>query len=210
MATPDQQASDLDRMIHRATAMYPPADITPAEYESLVVDVFRAAETPLVKYEVALHDVIEASDGSYDFDGTVRFSVAGMDFLVLIEAKRHNNPIKREVVQALQQKKLSVGAQKAVLVSTSPFQRGAVDFAATHGVALMTLTEGRFAIEVRSSQSQSQSQSQWPTREEALDRYGLPVFVAKALYPGERPGAMAIADVSTSHPDWLQHWLIDP
>jgi hypothetical protein len=194
---------DVDRMIHRATAMYPPAEITPAEYEAFVVEVFRAAESPLVKYKVELHEVIRAADGSYDFDGTVRFRAAGMDFLVLIEAKKHTHPIKREIVQTLQQKKESVGAQKAVLVSTAPFQRGAVNFAVAHGIALMTLTEGRFKIEVR-----SRERPPAPSREEALDWYGLPTFVAEAFAAGEQPRSIRVWELSPSRPDWLRDWLL--
>jgi hypothetical protein len=34
-----------------------------------------------------------------NFDATVRYELAGMAFLTLVEAKLHKNPIKRETVQ---------------------------------------------------------------------------------------------------------------
>ena len=83
-------------------------------------------------------------DGSYDVDGTVRFRWGDLDFLVVIEAKYHRNPIKRDVVQVLHSKVQSVGAHKVVLVATAPFQRGALNFAKAYGIALVTVTEGRF------------------------------------------------------------------
>jgi hypothetical protein len=81
---------------------------------------------------VKAHDVVEGVDGAYDFDATVRFSVQGLEFLVVVEAKFHKNPIKRELVQVLHAKAVSVGAQKAVLVAAAHFQRGAIEYAKTH------------------------------------------------------------------------------
>ncbi len=58
-----------------------------------------------------------------------------MDFLVLV--KLHRNPIMREVVQVLRDKVQSVSAHKGVLVSSAPFQRGAIEYADAHGIALV-------------------------------------------------------------------------
>lgn len=74
-----------------------------------------------------------------------------MAFLVLVEAKRHANPIKRELVQVLHDKRQSVGAQKAAMIATAPYQRGALDYAKTHGITLATVTEGRFIYATRSA-----------------------------------------------------------
>lgn len=97
------------------------------------------------------HEVIVADDGTYDFDATVRFRFGEWDFLVLIEAKRHKNPIKRDLVQILHAKLQSVGAQKAAMISTAPYQAGAVEYAIKHGIALATITEGRFIYHTRSA-----------------------------------------------------------
>jgi hypothetical protein len=43
-----------------------------------------------------------------------------MDFLMLVEAKRHKNPIKRELVQVLHSKLRSVGAHKAAMIAPRP------------------------------------------------------------------------------------------
>jgi len=40
-----------------------------------------------------------------DFDATVRYQLAGMSFLVVVEAKLHKNPIKRELVQILSRRR---------------------------------------------------------------------------------------------------------
>ena len=62
--------------------------------------------------QVTVHERIQGVDGLYDFDATVRFGLGGMRFLVVIETKRHKNPIKRELVQVLHDKLRSVGAHQ--------------------------------------------------------------------------------------------------
>jgi len=103
---------DDDQGVARATAHYPAAEITPAEFEQFVVDLLESASPVVDSLRVTLHDKIQGTDGLYDFDATVRFRVGGIDFLVLVEAKRHKNPVKRELVQVLHDKLRSVGAQK--------------------------------------------------------------------------------------------------
>jgi hypothetical protein len=104
----------------RVTAQFPPPDITPEEIEEYVAQLLSSTEPLVDNLTVMIHDKIEGSDGAYDFDATVRYQLAGMSFLVLVEAKRHKNPIKRELVQVLHQKVQSVGGHKGVMISTAP------------------------------------------------------------------------------------------
>jgi hypothetical protein len=46
----------------------------------------------------------------------------------------------------LYQKVQSIGAHKGVMVATVPYQSGAVAFARAHGIALVTVVEGRFVF----------------------------------------------------------------
>jgi hypothetical protein len=85
-----------EREVARATAHYPPADISPDEFELFVTELLGSVSPLVAGLEVTLHDRISGVDGAYDFDATVRFSLGGLQFLVLVEAKRHKNPIKRE------------------------------------------------------------------------------------------------------------------
>ncbi|MBQ3561321.1 MAG: restriction endonuclease, partial [Oscillospiraceae bacterium] len=55
---------------------------------------------------------------------------------ILIECKKYRNSVKKEVVNALQAKLQSLGAQKGIIISTSGFQSGAVQYAEKHGIAL--------------------------------------------------------------------------
>lgn len=196
--------SEPDEAIARPTAHYPPADLTPAEFEQFVTSLFDALKVSgaVVNLRVENHEVIRGVDGTYDFDATVRYELGGMDFLILVEAKRHKNPIKRETVQVLHQKLQSVGAHKAVLVSTAPFQQGALDFALVHGIALVTVTEGRFTYQARGSLPPPAL-----SREQARAR-GIPTFVGHAYRRGDRPGSVGVTVVSPDYPEHLADHLL--
>lgn len=195
-------ADDRAKMIARVMERYPPAEsITSGEFECFVSDVLRAAGSGADSFAVTDHEVIRGADGSYDFDATARFEIAGMQFLVLIEAKRHKNPIKRELVQALHQKMLSVGASKALLVSAGKFQSGAVDFAFSHGIALATLSEGRLAYETRSVE-----QTPAITVEQAR-AVGMPDYSAMITRRDPVTGTIRSSALSADHPNLLLEWL---
>ena len=132
---------------------------TPAEFEAWTAEVFNAASRDLDKFKVTTHDLVEGVDGEFDFDATIRYEWAGVSFLVIVEAKRHKNPVKRELVQALHSKVQSVGGHKGVMFSTAGFQREAIEFAKIHGIALVTVTEGRFVIEMKSLEKPAASKS---------------------------------------------------
>lgn len=174
---------------------YPPAAIRPAEFEAWIGDLLRAAEPAVDDLRVAVHDRVNGTDGSYDLDATVRYRWAGLDFLVLVEAKLHRNPIKRDLVQILHAKVQSVGASKGVMFATAHYQRGALEFAMAHGIALVSVTEGRFTFETRAVDSQPSL-----SREEALE-LGVPVFVGHWYGAGDSPGSIAVSTISPEDPD---------
>jgi hypothetical protein len=149
---PDDSAADP---VERSTARYPPATMSPSDFEAFVVAVLQSTTPTLGDIEVRLHEKIEGVDGVYDFDATVRYSFAGMRFLILVEAKLHRRPIDREHVQILHQKVRSVGAHKGVIFSITPYKSGAVRFAQIHGIALVTITEGRYVYATRSDTAES-------------------------------------------------------
>lgn len=125
--------------------------MSPSQFEHWVTEMFRVMGEPLTDLTFSLHEKIAGADGRYDFDATVRYSVLGLAFLVIVEAKQHKHPIKRELVQVLHQKVQSVGAHKGVMVATSPYQSGALEFAAAHGIALISVVDSRLVYETRGS-----------------------------------------------------------
>lgn len=183
------------RKVAIETARYPQADITPAEFEQFVVELLESVNPSVDDLKVILHDKIPGVDGLYDFDATVRFGLGGMRFIVLIEAKRHKNPIKRELVQVLHDKVRSVGAQKAAMIATAPYQRGALEYAKRHGIALATVTEGRFTFGTRSV-----GDAPTMSRQQAADRFGHPEFVGHAYLPGDGPTSTNVTILSAEYP----------
>lgn len=126
-----------DDRVPAPMAMTALIELSAAEFETLVAELFGQASSHVDGLRVTEHDRVHGVDGTYDFDATVRYRWAGMDFLVVVEAKRHTGAIERQFVQVLESKRASVGAHKAVLVSTAPFQSGAIEFARVHGIALV-------------------------------------------------------------------------
>lgn len=186
-----------DSRIAPPTALYGrPPEMTPREFEEYVVELLKAANSELDDLNIQFHEKIEGVDGTWDFDGTVRFSFNGMKFLILVEAKKHKNSIKRELVELLYSRVQSVGAHKGLLVSTAPFQRGAVNFALTHGIALANITEGRFLYETRDAGGGHEI-----SRAEAASRFGLPTFVSHAYVPADPPNWLQVRQLSLGSED---------
>ena len=55
--------------------------------------------------------------------------------------KNYKRRIEREIVQTLYDKLRATGTQKGILISTSNFQTGSIQYATEHGIALIQLTE---------------------------------------------------------------------
>ena len=118
-------------------------DITPEEFELLVRSWVESVSSELRELQVTHQYKISSQGGDYAFDVVATFTaVGGADFVVLIECKKHKNPIKREVVQVLHDKIRSVGAHKGIVVATAPFQNGALSYAKVNGIALAQVANG--------------------------------------------------------------------
>jgi restriction system protein len=118
-------------------------DITPEQFELQVKSWLESVSIPLEEFKAVHLDKLNGLDGEYTIDVTVRFkALAGAQFLTVVECKKHKNSIKREVVQALREKQLSLGAQKAMIFATADFQSGAIEYAGKHGIALVQIVNG--------------------------------------------------------------------
>jgi len=96
----------------------------------------------LVDYRSEHLASLSGTDGDYVIDVVATFSALGAEFVVLIECKHHARKVERQDVQVLHTKLQSLGAQKGMLFSISGFQSGALEFAAAHGIALVTVATG--------------------------------------------------------------------
>jgi len=126
--------------------MYPNAMLSPEEFEIFVLDYFRRTY-PFA--DITHREDIVGVDGEYNIDLTIRFQELGVQFLVLVECKNHKSPIKRDYVQILKDRIRSIGAQKGILVSSSSFQLGAIQYAKTHNIALMRVINDEFRYQIR-------------------------------------------------------------
>lgn len=123
--------------------------ITPTEFERLVKRWLEGVAGSLEGFEARHQERVQGADGEYAIDVTAYFTaLAGARFFLVCECKKYAHPIKREVVQSLNDKKRSLGAHKAFLVSTSPFQEGAKVYALAHGIALLQVARGNIAYAV--------------------------------------------------------------
>ena len=62
-------------------------------------------------------------------------------FKVLAECKKYNKAVSRDKVEILYSRLQSLGMNKGILISTSGFQSGAIQFAKSHGIALIQVSD---------------------------------------------------------------------
>lgn len=123
-----------------------PHKMSPEEFELTVKKWFEAAAGPLTSFETAHRELVGGLEGEYEVDVAVRFKAfGGARFLVAVECKRQRAAVKRDVVQILHDRVVSLGAQKGMLFATAPFQKGAVEYAKAHGLALVQVCDGSVA-----------------------------------------------------------------
>ena len=127
-------------------------DMTPSEFEqyclSSLHEQFQSEN--ICDYTFKHNVIIEAHDGSYQIDGEIRFTIMGVEMIVLVECKKYKGPIKREHIQTLYSKIQSIGAHKGIFITTSYFQSGAFRYAKEHGIALISIVNGKLLYETRS------------------------------------------------------------
>jgi len=116
-------------------------DMSPIEFEKNVLIILQQQMAGIENCHFEHNKIIEVSDGNYQIDGYIEFSLMGITYKTLVECKHYKSSIQREKVQVLYDKIRACGAQKGVLVSSSNFQSGAITYATQHGIGLIQLTE---------------------------------------------------------------------
>src|SRR6186997_732834 len=96
-------------------------DLSPEEFERATRRFFDVAGIRLDAFETNHREKIKASDETYEIDVAGRFEFAGGRYLTLVECKKQNRPVEREVVQVLFDRLRATGAQKAFMFSTGGF-----------------------------------------------------------------------------------------
>jgi hypothetical protein len=130
--------------------------MTPEKFEKYVRGIVKREKMILQDFEVTHLELVEGMDGEYKMDVVATFVLfGGAIYRTLIECKRYSNPIEREVVMILEQKLLSTGSHKGMIFSTSHFQSGAVEFAKSHGIALVYVQWGKKRVFVTNERNRS-------------------------------------------------------
>jgi restriction system protein len=123
---------------------YEPVKLTPNQFEVEVEKLLKKLGTgKLVEFRTQRLERIQRTDGDYTVDITARFEALRANILVLVECKRHKNPIKRSAVQVLRDNLRASGAHKGMLFATAGFQKGAIKYAKQHGIALIQIADGK-------------------------------------------------------------------
>jgi restriction system protein len=136
--------------------------VTPKEYEMQVVEWISQLGSDLNEFRVEHLVQLPGTGGEYEIDAVAEFSIfQGARIVVLVECKRYNRPVEREVVLSLSSKLHDVGAHKAMIFSTSGFQKGALEYASAHGIATITFIDGKSTYETRARFQQSVEPPQW-------------------------------------------------
>lgn len=120
--------------------------MTPTEFEKCCSDILAgwAKEEQLCGFKITHNKIIKASDGRYQIDVYADFTALRTRIKILCECKRYKYSVSREKVVILHRKLDSIGAQKGIMISTSDFQSGALEYANAHGIALIKAEDYRF------------------------------------------------------------------
>ncbi len=124
-------------------------EMTPTEFEKYSLNVLTEQIKNIENCKFKHNKIIEVDDGNYQIDGYIEFQLMGINYKTLVECKHYKSSISREKVAVLYDKIRACGANKGVLVSSSNFQSGAIQYASKHGVALIQLTDANNIYEIR-------------------------------------------------------------
>ncbi len=114
------------------------------EFEKAVKIILESAGASIKNFKVFGKKKFLSDDGEYEIDGSVEFSVLGANFFVIIEcrSKKLKNKVKRDEVLAFNSKIESLKAQKGIFFTTSGYQKGAIQYATKHSIALVQVVNG--------------------------------------------------------------------
>ncbi len=121
-----------------------PYELSPTEFEKYCVEIFKGygEKDNLRDFEITHNVKRSAHDSTYQIDMYASFTALGeIKYKILCECKRYKSSVKRDKVVLLYEKLQSLGAQKGILISTSAFQKGAIQYAKEHGIALIQMME---------------------------------------------------------------------
>lgn len=175
-----------------------PVAITPTEFELQVRDWLTRAAS-IGAFEAKHQGVVSGQGGEYAIDVLARLIIfSGAEIVVLAECKHQRRPVERDEILVLEGKLRDVGAHKGMLFSTSGFQRGAIQVAASRRIATVTFLDGKWLYETKSVGPSSPPPS-WVR---------LPRFAGQRLTPTE--GGCSCHVIDDDQVDAIREFLASP
>lgn len=116
------------------------------DFERAVKVILKSSGAIVKKFKVNGKKKFISDDGEYEIDASVEFTIlGGAKFFVLVEcrAKKAGNRVEREEVLAFHSKMMSLKAQKGIFFTTSGYQKGAIEYARKHSIALVQVVDGK-------------------------------------------------------------------
>jgi restriction system protein len=107
--------------------------------------------------------------------------------------------VEREDVQILADKVRAAGAQKGILFATNGFQRGALEYARAHGIALVRVVDGALTYETRADPPAGPRPAPPPWA-------NIPPFVGQLVTQGDG-GSVHVSVVDRSNVDSLRDFI---
>lgn len=161
------------------------ADISPEDFELYCMETLKAyaQKEGLQQFQIEHNQKIKAHDGTYQIDVLADYIALGCKHTVIVECKKHYRNIERSVVMELHEKLKSIGAQKAILISTSGFQIGAVKFAEEHGIALWQICNRTIKRMTNAVSSNSVGQEIQLEAEKYMPRFFVMEWDCRVDYP---------------------------
>ncbi|MGI6666952.1 MAG: restriction endonuclease [Bacillota bacterium] len=123
--------------------------MSPTDFEMYALSVLQEQCNGLDSVTFQHNRMIKTDDGNYQIDGYVEFEIMGLRFKSIVECKHYRTSIPREKVQVLFDKVRATGAHKGILISSSSFQAGAIEYASKHGIALIQLIDAGAHVHTR-------------------------------------------------------------
>jgi restriction endonuclease Mrr len=117
-------------------------DMSPQEFEVYCLELLEGMKEQLHEFRLEHNKIYSTNDGRYQLDGYIQFELFGVKYKTIVECKKYKDKIKRSQIQVLHDTIRSTGAHKGIFISTSSFQKGAMDYAKEHGIALMQIVDG--------------------------------------------------------------------
>lgn len=153
------------------------ANIDPIEFEKFCLETLKAygQKEGLKDFTIRHNQKVETFDSTYQIDVMAEYTALGCRNKVIVECKKQSRSVERAVVTDLYAKTQSIGAQKAILISTSGFQTDAVKYAEVHGIALWQICD---VFIKHITASAGRDMPAWVEWEMAMERY-LPKFFVK-------------------------------